>query len=162
LLQGGVAAANHADDAAAEKRGIAARAMAYAFAAQLLFTRDAECFQRRSAGDPDRTCPDIALACAHAPASVLGVQPGRLGGGEFRAGADGLLLNDRAQVVARDAVGKPWIAIDPFDTHQVAAECGAGPHTRLPPRSCRRQSRGQTRHTTAEYHEIVLGVSHPN
>ena len=115
-------AADDADNLAAEKRGVAARTVAHALAAQLLFARYPERLQRRARRDHDRSCPDIAFARAHAPRPVIGVQPGRFGGGEFRAGSDSLFLNDRAQVVARHAVGKAGIAVDALDAHQVAAE----------------------------------------
>ena len=166
FLQCGISAADDADEAVAEKRGVAAGTVAHALAAQLLFARDPERLQRRARGDHDRPCPHIALTRSHAPAparmrGVFGVQPGCLRSGELRAGADCLLLNDRAQVVARDAVGKAGIAVDPLDAHQVTAECRAGQDPRLPPRSRRRQPRGQASHTAANNHQIVFAVRHP-
>ena len=122
FLQGRISAADDADDAAAEKRRVAARTVAHALAAQRLFTRDPECLQGRARGDHDRARPHIALTCGHAPASVIAVQRSRLRGGELRADAGSLFLNDRAQVVARDAIGKAGIAVDPLDAHQMSAE----------------------------------------
>src|SRR4029079_11996537 len=97
--------------------------MADALAAELLFSRDAECLQRRARGDHDRSSPYIRpLRGGHTPGSVFVVQRCRLAGGELRAGPHRLLLNDRAQVIARDAVGEPGIALDPFDSPPVTAE----------------------------------------
>ena len=160
LLQSGVSPANDADDATAEKRGVAARTVAHALAAQLLFAWDPERLQRRARGHHDRPCPHIALTRGHAPASVFGVQSGCLRGGELGARSDRLLLNDRAQVVARDAVRKAGIAIDPFDAQEVASERSTGQHARLPPGTRRRQSRGQACDAASDNHDVVLVVRH--
>src|SRR6185503_10213181 len=61
FLQRGVSASDDADDAAAEKRGVAARTMAHAFAAQLLFSGNAKRLQRRARRDDERPSPDFAL-----------------------------------------------------------------------------------------------------
>src|SRR5215204_2559156 len=122
FLQRRVSAANDSDDAAAEKRGVTARTMAYAFAAQLLLSRDAESLQRRARRNDQRSAPDIALAGRHTPASIVGLNRGRLAGDELRASSNGLFLNDRAQVIARDPIGETRIAIDPFNAHQEAAQ----------------------------------------
>ena len=67
-----------------------------------------------------------------------------------------MLLNDRAQVVAGNAIGKAGIAIHAFDAYELAAERLTGQHVRPAPGSCRRQRRGEARDTTANNHDIVL------
>ncbi len=42
-----------------------------------------------------------------------------------------LLLRDRAEIVARDAIGKPGIAFDLLDAQKLPAEHVAGQHQRL-------------------------------
>src|SRR5262245_18863173 len=158
FLQGGVSAADDADDLATEKRCVAACTVAHALAPQPLFPRDSERLQCRSGGDHNGTCPYLAVACGQTPLSFVGTQRGRLARGELRSGGDRLLLNDRAQVVAGNAVGKARIAVDSFDAQEVAAECCTGEDASLTPGPRGGQSRGQPCDTSSNNDDVVLVV----
>ena len=98
---------------------------------------------------------DTSLTGGHAPMLAISMQTGRFGSSEYGAGGGSLLLNDRTEVIAWNTIWKSRIPVDAFDAYQLAAEYRPGQDVRFPPGTCRRQRRGQTRHTTTDNHEIV-------
>ena len=79
----------------------------------------------------------------------------RLCRAEFRARRGRLLLDHRAQIVARDPVGKTGVAIDPLDAEELTSKRRTGQHARPPTGACRQQARRQRGDTAARNHHVV-------
>ena len=160
LLQRGISAPDDADNARAQERTVAARAVAHALAAQSRLARNPERPRRRAGCNDNGSGPQLALARRDAPASFVCVESGHRPGPEIRARTGGLFLHHRAQLIAGDPVGKAGIAVDPFDTQQLASKCRAGHDARLWPGACTEQARGQAGDAAADDHYVVFVVRH--
>ena len=121
LLQGRVAAAHHADGAVAHQRRVAAGAVADAAPLQALLAVDAERPQPRARGQDHGARRDLAVARRQAPALARGLEAFELGHADLGPVVGGLLLEHRAQLVARDALREPGHAVDALDAEQQPA-----------------------------------------
>jgi hypothetical protein len=145
LLQRRVATAHDHDGLLAQQRCVAARAVRDAAACELGLAGDAELLQPRTGGQHDRPGAHVALGAAHQPASVDLLQAFGLGHEEAGAGVLRLLLGDRAQLVAGDALREARDALDLLDRQQQPAGSQPGEDRGGMSQARREHARGERR-----------------
>ena len=121
LEEGRVAASDHRDGLTSVQGAVAARAVADAFAVELVLASDAELARPRSGGDDDGGRDDLAGVGHHAPVAVARLDAHHLAHLERAAGVRDLLLDTRAELEARHALREAREVLDSLGVQDRAA-----------------------------------------
>ena len=128
FVERGVAAADHADLPPGEQRAVAGGALRYALAAELALARNAQRPQGRAGRDDERAGAQAFGAAAHD--AMRARELDRLDGVEHELGAGGLglLVQQRTELMAADALREARPVLDTFGVDDLAAHADAVEH----------------------------------
>ena len=156
LVERRVAAADHAHGFSNEERGIAGGAVRDAAAGELGLAGDAQRSKGRSGGDDDRSRAEVCGLAVHDAPVAVDLQAG--GGIQHELGARGfgLLLDQRAQVEARDALREAREILDLFDVEHLPAAGQVLNQDGSQPKAPAVHGRGQPRQPAADDRQVVL------
>jgi hypothetical protein len=156
LLQRRVAPADHADDAVAHERRIAAGALADAATLQARLALDAEGLQAGACRQDDGARVRLTVVALQPPAVVGTLDVAQLGHAHVDAHVGRLLLEGRKELVARYAFREAGDAVDLLDAEQQPAGRAPAKDERGAPGSGSVKRCGQTADPPAGDDNVVL------
>ncbi len=156
FLEGGVATADDSDDAIAQEWSVTARAVAHASSSQPLLSGNTELAQPRARCQDERAGKEVAAARRDPPALAIGLDGLGFQHCEVGSGRSSLLLQEGAELVAGNPVGKARKALDRIDAQEEPSRRAAGQHERLAAQACAPPARGEPGDPTSRDHDLEL------
>ncbi len=133
LVERGIAAADDAHLLSREERPVARGTVRHALAEQFLGAGDGQPTQSRAGGDDDGGSPQALARSSHDAMVAVRLEPFDAVDEERGAGRFRLFVQQRAELVAADPLGKPGKVLDPFGIGDLAAGAELFDHHDLEP-----------------------------
>ncbi len=162
FLHRAVPAPGHDSGLAAEQRRVAARAFADAAADQAFLAGHPQLGERRSGGDHDALCRELALGALESPTLAIGGDGVRLGQDELDPRGIRLLLADGTEVIAWHALGIAGHPLDLLDADQLTSDGAAGEDRDASAEPRPRQGCAEARESAADDHNIEFTAHRPD